>query len=66
VGVVGPSTPESVNLMRLMLLSMTAMESLSLVKNACPENNLLEVVEIPEIAFVLAGLQEDVEGGVCL
>ena len=52
--------------MRLMLLSMTAMESLSLVKNACPENNLLEVVEIPEIAFVLAGLQEDVEGGVCL
>jgi hypothetical protein len=49
-----------------MLLSMTAMESLSLVKNVCPENNLLEVVEIPEIAFVLAGLQEDVEGGVCL
>ena len=33
VGVVGPSTPESVNLMRLMLLSMTEMGSLSLVKN---------------------------------
>ncbi len=33
VGVVGPSMPESVNLMRLRLLSITAMGSLSLVKN---------------------------------